>query len=224
VPMNQTADIAEFSRYVSSFQPQEYACTRRLAMYAAAIAVGDNDVMVRAIRKARDQKIRYRELYEVVLQSYLFLGFPRMLNAADVLHETLKNTREGGTEASALDGDLGNWRKRGQELCRHVYGDAFEALRNRVKPMAPEIFDWMIFEGYGKVLSRPGLSIVNRELAIVAFLIVENQPRQLYSHMRGALNVGASTQVLRLVIEDLSRSFVPGYRSACKILQQLGVV
>ena len=49
----------------------------------------------------------------------------------------------------------------------------------------------MVQEGYGKVLGRSGLSLVARELCIVALLAVLDVPKQLYSHLRGALNVGA---------------------------------
>ena len=56
----------------------------------------------------------------------------------------------------------------------------------------------MVQEGYGKVLGRSGLSLVERELCIVALLAVLDVPKQLYSHLRGALNVGAHVwQVLR---------------------------
>ena len=49
----------------------------------------------------------------------------------------------------------------------------------------------MVVEGYGKVLGRPGLTLLTRELCIVASLAVLGASKQLYSHMRGALNVGA---------------------------------
>jgi 4-carboxymuconolactone decarboxylase len=49
----------------------------------------------------------------------------------------------------------------------------------------------MIVEGYGKVLSRPELDVCTRELVNVAVLTVMGRPRQLYSHLRGALNTGA---------------------------------
>jgi 4-carboxymuconolactone decarboxylase len=49
----------------------------------------------------------------------------------------------------------------------------------------------MVVEGYGKVLGRPGLDLATRELCIIALLVVLNAPRQLYSHLRGALNAGA---------------------------------
>ncbi len=50
----------------------------------------------------------------------------------------------------------------------------------------------MVVEGYGKVLGRPGLSLMMRELCIVAILAVTGASKQLYAHLRGALNVGAT--------------------------------
>ena len=51
----------------------------------------------------------------------------------------------------------------------------------------------MVVEGYGKVLGREGLDLRDRELCIVALLAVQGAPRQLFSHIRGALNAGASS-------------------------------
>jgi alkylhydroperoxidase/carboxymuconolactone decarboxylase family protein YurZ len=89
--------------------------------------------------------------------------------------------------------------------------------------MSPEVFFWMELEGYGKVLSRPGLDLVDREIAIVACLMIEHRPAQLHSHLRGALNVGAPDRLVLDVVSDL-RPFSPqGYPNACEILQRLGV-
>ena len=52
----------------------------------------------------------------------------------------------------------------------------------------------MVVEGYGKVLGRPGLELATRELCIAALLAVLRAPRQLYSHLRGALSAGAPPQ------------------------------
>jgi 4-carboxymuconolactone decarboxylase len=64
----------------------------------------------------------------------------------------------------------------------------------------------MIEEGYGKVLGRPGFSLVDRELNIVALLVVLGVPRQLYSHLRGALNAGAAPALVSEAL-DLSANF-----------------
>ena len=49
----------------------------------------------------------------------------------------------------------------------------------------------MVVEGYGKVLGRPGLDLITRELCIVALLASQDSGPQVYSHLRGALNAGA---------------------------------
>jgi 4-carboxymuconolactone decarboxylase len=216
------ADIAGIIRRLDSFDPAEFSFSRSIALYSAAVATAERQLMHKAAQIAGRHQVTSGHLYEVVLQSYLFLGFPRMLIAAEVLSQSAPRAAQEITEAALSDGDLSEWRERGTQLCRRVYGDAFEPLRDRVAPIAPEIFDWMIFEGYGKVLSRPGLDIIDRELSIVAFLMVENRPIQLHSHMRGALNVGATEVQLRLVVDDLGENIGDGYRSALEILPRLG--
>jgi 4-carboxymuconolactone decarboxylase len=56
----------------------------------------------------------------------------------------------------------------------------------------PELAAWILEDGYGKVLSRPILSIRERELIVVAVLSALRLPKQLESHVRGALRVGAT--------------------------------
>ncbi len=50
----------------------------------------------------------------------------------------------------------------------------------------------MITEGYGRTLGRAGLDLMRRELCTVAQTAVLETPRQLHSHLRGALNAGAT--------------------------------
>ena len=124
---------------------------------------------------------------EVLLQSYLFLGYPLALNAFGVWREV------SGREApEPLPDDWAEWRQRGAEVCRTVYAGQYEGLRRNIRALHPDMERWMVVEGYGKVLGRPALDLVTRELCIAALLAVLGAPRQLYSHLRGALNAGAT--------------------------------
>ena len=218
--MNPNFDLTGLSRKVATFKPGRQARPRCLAIYAATLALAESELMTLAIERGRQCDIGRSEFYEVVLQSYLFLGFPRMLSAAEHLESVLPNGTKGSQAPPPADDDIARWRRRGAELCRRIYGETFPLLKDKVQPIAPEIFDWMIFEGYGKVLSRPGLDMISRELCIVAFLMVENRPVQLHSHMRGALNVGADLDLLRTVIDDLGEANGDGYRAAQEILSR----
>jgi len=77
-----------------------------------------------------------------------------------------------------------------------VYGKFYDKLRHNIVELHPELDEWMILEGYGKVLSRPGLDLVRRELCIVASCVAAGQDRQLHSHLHGARNVGAPEQAI----------------------------
>jgi 4-carboxymuconolactone decarboxylase len=62
----------------------------------------------------------------------------------------------------------------------------------------------MIMEGYGKVLSRPGLDLGRRELCIVAACVASGQDRQLHSHLHGAVNVGVRPGVVDETLDALT--------------------
>jgi len=208
---------------IDNFVPSDFVVPRVLAVYSAAITLSEDDLMKAAIELALRKGAKGEQLREIVLQSYLFLGFPRMLSAADCLSKEIGCSKAADMTLEVSSGEAELWSNRGVELCKKVYGGNYELLKSRVKDMEPEVFRWMIFEGYGKVLSRPELDIVSREISIVAFLMVENRPRQLHSHMCGALNVGAPAELLRSVVSDLREVAGKGYQTAHGILERLKV-
>lgn len=138
---------------------------------------------------------------EVLLQSYLFLGYPVALNAL-----MLWRRRTGRPALPALDqGHEAEgpalWRRRGVEVCRAVYGDHYEALRELMGQIHPELDRWAVVEGYGKVLGRPGLELRVRELCVAAQLSGTAATRQLHSHLRGCLNVGAAPDEVEAMLD-----------------------
>ena len=221
--MNLTRRADKLRVRLENFQQDEWTVPRILALYSAAVTLADDQLMTAAIHLALKHHVTRNQLHEIMLQSYLFLGFPRMLIAADCLSRVVPIQRSSDEPLAISCEDARVWSDRGVELCKRVYGRNYELLRGRVESMAPEIFQWMILEGYGKVLSRPGPDIVSRELSIVACLIMENRPSQLYSHVRGALNVGAPEKLLRAVVSDIGESAGEGYLTAVNVLDRLGI-
>lgn len=127
-------------------------------------------------------------LEEVVLMTVLFAGFPRALVAARMLRRL--QPLEPGEDAVDYDAWRA-WAERGEATCRAVYGDHYEKLRPHVAELHPALDQWVIVDGYGRTLGRPALDLPRRELCAVGMLIPQRVPRQLHSHLRGALNVGA---------------------------------
>jgi 4-carboxymuconolactone decarboxylase len=178
--------------------------TLTLTRLAGVIAAG-TEPQVRDAITAAATDCRPDWVEEVVLQSYLFAGFPRALNAAREWRRA-----SGRPAPDADDGeDFANadrWRTAGEATCSTVYGPFYERLRRNIRQLHPALDAWMIVEGYGKVLSRPALDLLRRELCVVCACAVARQDRQLHSHLYGALHAGASPeQVLDAIesVEDL---------------------
>lgn len=177
-----------------------------LVRIAAAVAVAPLPVIERVMRGSLGS-VTPQAVDEVLLQSYLFAGFPRALNATAAWRklsgaEAPENYACAGIEAAAI------WRDLGESACRTVYGAKYDALRGNISRLHPALDEWMVTDGYGKVLSRPGLSLAQRELCILATCAASEQLPQLRSHLRGALNCGAARDDVERTLDAL-RDLVP---------------
>lgn len=181
---------------------------------AAAIAALDEN-SVRKEMEAAHTRVDAALVEEVILQSYLFAGFPRALNAARVWR-AFSNEPAPATLAQA--DDLEGWREQGMQTCATVYGEAYEKLRDNIRALHPLLDEWMITDGYGKVLSRPLLNLKLRELCIVAACAASGQQRQLHSHLRGALNAGVAPQAVESALDALSDLIPAENLAAYKLL------
>ena len=173
------------------------ARTRALTRLSAALAARADDVLEARLREvAEGGAASPTEVEEALLQSYLFLGYPAALDALAVWRRVSGSAPSAASAGDPDAGDWGAWERRGAEVCRVVYGGQYDDLRANVRALHPDLERWMVVEGYGKVLGRPGLALAERELCIVATLAVQNAPRQLFSHLRGALHAGATESAI----------------------------
>ena len=176
--------------------------TRALVRLAAAIA-GADEATTRRVIDETTGSVEPALVDEVILQSYLFAGFPRTLNAAR-MWRAASGVRAPLDDESASAGDIKEWERMGEETCATVYGSSYEMLRRNVRELHPALDAWMITDGYGKVLSRSALDLKRRELCVVAACAAAGQQRQLHSHLHGALNCGASPEEISATLAALT--------------------
>jgi 4-carboxymuconolactone decarboxylase len=167
-----------------------------IAGLGAAAAGGDSSRLRRALDGASDL-VPVAHVEEYLLQTYLFAGFPRAINAFFTWQSWAADRAIGRAPEPAEPDQQAEWRKRGERLCRLVYGENYEALQRRMARLHPALAEWTLVEGYGKVLSRRGPDAARRELAAVGALIALGAERQLAAHLKGALNAGVGRRVLR---------------------------
>lgn len=166
-----------------------------LVYLSAALGTRDDGAIRMAIHRAVAEADPVAA-EEVLLQSHLFLGFPLALEALVLWREL-----SGYPSSSGLGERPELWEERGQAVCAQVYGRNYGKLRQNVAMLHPDLDLWMVEGGYGRVIGRPGLDLATRELCIAALLAVWHSPRQLHSHLRGALHAGASVNDVTRAVE-----------------------
>ena len=192
------------------------APTRALVQLAATIAVG-SEAEVREALSAASGGVPPGWIEELILQSYLFAGFPRTLNAAREWRRISGHHAPEHDEGEEFERAT-EWRARGEATCATVYGRFYERLRHNIRLLHPALDSWMVVEGYGKVLGRPGLDLKRRELCILAVCAAANQDRQLHSHLHGALHAGATVGEVSATIAALEEMLGPERSTAVRRL------
>ncbi|MEV5839490.1 carboxymuconolactone decarboxylase family protein [Nocardia sp. NPDC052112] len=85
--------------------------------------------------------------------------------------------------------------ERGLALLQKIGGQERPAVLDSLADIAPDLGRMTVEFGYGDVLSRPGLTLRQRQLATVAALAaMGNAAPQLRFHIDGALNVGCARE------------------------------
>src|SRR5881296_158911 len=186
--------------------------TAALVRVASALAEGKIAVLQQRLAAARAAAVPDIWIEELLLQSLLVVGYPLALVAFGVWREITgpaSGRGVGGVGGEELaHEDWESWAKRGAAVCAAVYGRAYHKLLLNLRGLHPALEDLVLVDAYGKVIGRPGLDLKRRELCTVAAVaVLGTAPQQLHSHLRGALNTGATAAevegVLALVEPDL---------------------
>jgi len=154
----------------------------------------------------KTQQYSFSALREAALQLFLLAGFQASLEAAFQTEQVFGHglNEDDIDERQQLSSE--QLHTIGRELQATVYRGNVEKLRANLRNVSVELADWTVRIGYGLVLSRPGMPAHWRDLLEVAVLAVQGFPRQLHSHLRGALNLGASPNEIDLVLEAARES------------------
>src|SRR3989441_3422993 len=179
------------------------ARTAALVRVAAAVARGKAPELEIRLAAARDARVPGLWIEELLLQSMLVVGYPLALVAFGTWRGLGAPIVGDGAGAGAEDlahADWEAWAERGAVVCREVYGRAYHKLLLNLRALHPALEDLVLVDAYGKVIGRPGLDLKRRELCTVATTAVLGTAEQLHSHLRGALNTGASAAEIEAVL------------------------
>ena len=185
-----------------------------LALLSAASVLRKQKQFDLILERLLLNKCSVKKIYESLLQTYLFAGFPSALISLKRLNEIV------GKDKVYKGYDLKKYSKRGEKNCRIIYGNKYYKLISNVKSFSPEMAEWLIVEGYGKVLGRTGLTLKEREICIVSILSALKFKDQLYSHIkmciRDSLSVVTKKTFTKSSIYSASKFGLLGYTNSLR--------
>lgn len=188
-----------------------------LCLLAALLAKDNFKKSENVLKIMKNKKIQPEKIYETILQTYLFCGFPATIEALKLFKKHFSNFR---IEYHRYN--LEKYQKSGVANCKLIYKKNFKKLISNMAFVSPELKEWMIIEGYGKVLGRKNLSLKERELINVSILSSRYFENQLYSHLKGCLNLGISKKDIIQILLEIKH--VCKERNFSKTLKLLAII
>jgi 4-carboxymuconolactone decarboxylase len=169
-----------------------------LVKASVAIARGDPERVRTYLGAARAFAVPKGWIEELLLQSFLNVGYPLTLAAWQVWREMSGPYEPAG---EPLDHEeWRQWQSRGGRTCARVYGDSTPRLLLNLRALHPAVEAMVIVDAYGKIIGRGGLDLKVRELCTLAAVATLSAPRQLRAHLQGALNVGWTKEQVDLAL------------------------
>lgn len=177
---------------------KEWYCVIVASFYAAGKRSRALPHLKRALTTDRIPDRLFSELF---LHLSLVLGYPTMLDGLSHLRE-MSGVASKQPTASLCEEKL---LSRGTKSLSRIYGNTTPRLLSNMALLHVDLPRIVLRDVYGRMMSRPGLNLREREIVNVIVLSLQGLDQQLYSHVRGALRVGVTAKMLKEVIAIASR-------------------
>ena len=124
-------------KFVPAIVPEIDEATAALVRLSGTIAGGSEPQLRKAIAHCW-AVARPEWTEEALLQSYLFAGFPRALNAMREWRKVSGRIAPAHDEGAEHEERAGQWRAEGEETCALVYGEMYQKLRVNIAEGVPK--------------------------------------------------------------------------------------
>ncbi len=206
-------------KYANLFLIRSLTTRQKYAVLVSILyAVGKrNEAFMFIKRSLSETKLSRKFFSELFLHLSLLLGFPTMLDGLKRLSELGISHRQN----KSAQRDRVALRPVGLKALARVYGNQTDRLLSELQELHPEVAGLIVENAYGKIISRKGLTLQERELINVVVLTIQRLERQLYSHIRGAMRVGLKARTLEMVLRETNELAHVNVDTPLKILAQL---
>ena len=162
------------------------------------------------------------ELREAIYQCAPFIGFPKTLNALEVLNQVFKERNiKTPLESTATVKEEERFEK-GSAIQDPLYGDEIKkSLEGLPDDTGAEVARFLTEVCFGDFYTREGLDLKTRELLVISILVTTGNSETLKSHIKGNLKAGNSKETITAaIIQCLPYVGFPNTIKALKTLKE----
>ncbi len=161
------------------------------------------------------------EVREIIYQCAPFIGFPKTLNAIEIMNQVFTEKGINLPLESAATTDETNRYNLGKNIQNPIYGDEIEQALNSVpNKMGKDVSNLLTEVCFGDFYTRKGLDIKTRELLVLAILTTTGNTDTLKSHIKGNLKIGNSKEKqAAVIIQCMPYTGFPNAIKALKLLK-----
>ena len=163
------------------------------------------------------------ELREVIYQCAPFIGFPKTLNALNILNEVFKERGiQTPLKSTATVTEQERFEK-GLAIQKPLYGDEIQkSMEGLPQNMGADVSRFLTEVCFGDFYTREGLDLKTRELLVISILVTTGNTVTLKSHIKGNLKAGNSKEtVTAAIIQCLPYVGFPNTLAALRILKEV---
>jgi alkylhydroperoxidase/carboxymuconolactone decarboxylase family protein YurZ len=173
-----------------------------IARLAAAETLGNQEQVADALHAARNAGLGWEQCYEILLQMVAYTGYPRTLNALTTFRSVSGIPAPERPTEPWEEHAAGEWPRRGVEIFRQLWPG--RPLAESVRPLSPELAEWVINDDFGRIFGRPGLTLIEREAAVLGSLFAQEVVPQLRAHRFAFLAVGGADAEIDSIVSALA--------------------
>lgn len=223
---NDTDMMAILQKYIFGeiFTVGELDIKTREMITVTSLAVQQTLPQLKAhINAALNAGVTPVELREAIYQLAPFIGFPKTLNALNVLNEVFK---ERGIETPLKSTSTVKEDERfekGLAIQKPLYGDEIQkSMEGLPDNMGADVSRFLTEVCFGDFYTREGLDLKTRELLVISILVTTGNPTTLKSHIKGNLKAGNSKETITAaIIQCLPYVGFPNTLSALRTLKEV---
>lgn len=183
-----------------------------LAKIAAAGTAQQYDQSEQFFAQGKAAGLSELQMYEAVLNLLPYIGYPRTLNTMSRFQKVYPRyiqDRAGGKEPQPTEPwqkyAVSVWGERGEKIRQQlgVGGPGAEEFTRRLTLLSPELTEWVMYDDFGRIFGRAGLSLLEREVIVIGALVAQEVP-QVAVHYKALLRVGGNDALVEAIFEAVS--------------------